>query len=95
MDREAKRVQMMDVVHEFHLSGQSQISFARDNDIKLATLRYWLKKDLEERSSDFIPLAFKHSQDNMSHLTVRYPNGVELSISGQVPSSYLRDLIML
>ena len=92
MTRKEKSVMKLDIARAWQESGLSQIDFARTNNIKLVTLRYWINKlrqaPIEEPA--FIQLSGFSSSCGIS---IRYPNGVELSLPAQTPTGMIKSLI--
>jgi hypothetical protein len=84
---------MITMVEQWRQSGLSQAGFAQAQNVKLAKLRYWIHKQRHEEShgSGFIQLNALPS----SGISIRYPNGVELVLSAQVPAGYLKMLISI
>jgi len=93
MNKEEKRGQMLSLVEQWQQSGMSQVAFARANNIKLFTLRYWINKSRQqqEKSSAFIQL----SEPAGVGIILRYPNGVELLLPVQTSASLLKGLVNL
>jgi len=91
MTFEDKRSQMTAMVDLWRQSGLSQTEFSHLQNVKLATLRYWIHKQRqgETHGSGFIQLGGLPS----SGISIRYPNGVELILPAQVPAGYLKMLI--
>ena len=76
---------MATIVQNWQESGLSQAEYARTNDIKLVTLRYWiLKLRHPDDQPAFIQLNGISSQD----IHIRYPNGVELYLPAQVSACF-------
>ncbi len=91
MNKEEKRHQMFSLVEQWQQSGMSQVTFARANNIKLFTLRYWINKvrQQQEGSSAFIQL----NEPTGTGLILRYPNGVELLLPIHTPLGLIKNLI--
>ena len=92
MTRKEKSVMKLDVARSWQESGLSQVDFARANNIKLVTLRYWITK-LRQASSEepaFIQLSGFSASCGIS---IRYPNGVELMLPAQTPAAAIKSLI--
>jgi hypothetical protein len=90
MTFEDKRSQMTAMVDLWRQSGLSQTEFSHLQNVKLATLRYWIHKQRQgDTGSGFIQLNGLPS----SGISIRYPNGVELMLPAQVPAGYLKMLI--
>jgi len=86
-----KREQMLEVVERWQQSGQSQEAFAKDNQLAVAKLRYWIRQKREKQTGSFVEI----SAPIVSGLIIRYPNGVELQLPPQTPVAQLRHLIFL
>jgi transposase-like protein len=95
MKRQSKRAQMLEVVARWRSSGLSQATFAVEQGIKLATLRYWISKAQQQDSGDFLALSFESQNSQPAAMVLRYPNGVELCLHASVSAQYLRSLILL
>ncbi len=93
MNKEEKRRQMFSMVEQWQQSGMSQIAFARSNNIKLFTLRYWINKirQQQEESSAFIQL----NEPTGTSIILRYPNGVELLLPVHTSASRIKGLVNL
>ena len=83
MSREEKSSLMLSLVEQWQQSGQSQVEFASNNDIKLFTLRYWINKARQviDHHSSFIQL----TDPVGAPVCLRYPNGVELLLPVHTP----------
>ena len=93
MTLQDKRSQMITMVDLWQQSGLSQTEFSRAQNVKLATLRYWIHKHRqgETTGSGFIQLTGITS----AGISIRYPNGVELLLPVQVPAGYIKMLISI
>jgi len=93
MSREEKSGLMLSLVEQWQQSGQSQVEFASNNDIKLFTLRYWINKTRQsvETGSSFIQL----TDPVGAPVCLRYPNGVELLLPVHTPVTLIKGLIHL
>ena len=93
MSREEKSNLMLSLVERWQQSGQSQVEFAGNNNIKLFTLRYWINKSRQSRNDGepFIQL----TDPVGSPVCLRYPNGVELLLPVHTPVSLIKGLIQL
>lgn len=90
MSREEKRKEMSMIVEQWQESGMTQKDFARSHEIKLSTLRYWIRKSRDEFSGgDFIPLNLSSGQA----IRLFYPNGIEIELPAQTPVHVIRYLI--
>jgi hypothetical protein len=88
-----KRSRMVDVVMDWQVSGASQKEYSRLHDLKLSTLRYWVKKlrKPDDRQPAFIRVGGLGAQG----IHIRYPHGVEVVLPAQAPAGLLRMLISL
>ena len=93
MSREEKSNLMLSLVEQWQQSGLSQVDFAKGNNIKLFTLRYWIDKSrrMIDSGSSFIQL----SDPVGAPVCLRYPNGVELLLPVDTPVSLIKGLIHL
>jgi len=88
MTKQEKKSMMFSLVDQWRQSGMSQSAFARLQNITLFKLRYWIHKQTEQGSA-FVQLnGFFHQG-----ISIRYPNGVELSLPMQTPAIVLKSLI--
>lgn len=92
MTLQEKRTTMLSLVDRWKGSGMSQSDFAQAHQVNLAKFRYWINA---QRKGDgdtpaFIQFGFSHHD-----ISIRYPNGVELVLSGQTSVVVLRSLINL
>ena len=92
MSREEKREEMLTIVEQWQESGMTQKDYAREHDIKLSKLRYWIRKHREEMDPDgFIPLSLPGD----TAIRLLYPNGIELQLPGQTPPKVVRYFLEL
>ena len=93
MSREEKSNLMLSLVDGWQKSGQSQVEFASNNNIKLFTLRYWINKSRQmiDAGSSFIQL----TDPVGSPVCLRYPDGVELLLPVHTPVNLIKGLIQL
>ena len=87
----AQSEKMQSFVKQWKESGISQAEFARKNDLKIHTFRYWVSNLLkeEEDAPAFIALdGFASAQ-----ICLHYPNGVELILPAQTPLGVIKGLI--
>jgi hypothetical protein len=91
MSREEKSNMMISLAQQWQQSGQSQVAFARENNINVFTLRYWIDKSRHEvqGSSSFIQI----NAPGGAPVCLRYPNGVELLLPVNIPVGFIKDLI--
>jgi len=90
MNKEEKRQQMLSLAEQWQQSGKSQVAFARENNIKLFTLRYWIKK---RRQQEDTPAFIQLNEPAGAGIVLRYPNGVELLLPLHTPVRLLKGLI--
>jgi len=91
MTRQEKRFQMETLIEQWHRSGMSQAEFAQVQNITLIKFRYWLKRCRQSSNggSDFIQL----SGISTGNISLRYPNGVEITLPQGTPYDMIRSLI--
>ncbi|HNX08128.1 MAG TPA: hypothetical protein PKL96_11135 [Bacteroidales bacterium] len=92
MTRKEKSAMKLELATAWQKSGLSQVDFARTNNIKPGTLRYWISKmrqALGEEPSFIQMTGFSSSYG----ISIRYPNGVELSLPAQTPAAVVKLLI--
>jgi len=82
---------MQTLVSQWKESGLSQAKFAAQHNLTLVKLRYWIHKLKTGADDDsaFIQL----NGFGIQGISLRYPNGVELTLPVQTPVSVLRSLI--
>jgi len=90
MNKEEKRQQMLSLAEQWQQSGKSQVAFARENNIKLFTLRYWIKK---RRQQEGTPAFIQLNEPAGAGIVLRYPNGVELLLPLHTSVRLLKGLI--
>ncbi len=75
-------------------SGMTQEEFARENNLSVHRLRYWLykRKDASRVGETFIELGMPSFGQGF---VIRYPNGVELSAPALTPVPTLKALIKI
>jgi len=94
MEKETYSRRMLSLVESWRSSGMSQADFARENNLSIHTLRYWLyKRGGSSKNPDgFVRL----SLPTISHaIKLRYPNGVELHLPPGTPASVVRSFIQV
>ena len=93
MSRTENKEYMLNLVQQFHESGISQAEFSKSKGIHLLKFRYWLQKSKEYQVKDspFVELTGQVLQN----ISLRYPNGVEISLLTQTPVQVIRSLIYL
>lgn len=84
---------MYELVEQWKVSGKTQTEFAREQQIGLHTLKYWLQKfrGKDQDQGSFIRLDQVVSAD----IRVRYPNGVEMIVPAHTPAATLVSLVKL
>ncbi|HQM99354.1 MAG TPA: hypothetical protein PLR34_09395 [Bacteroidales bacterium] len=91
MTKQEKKAVMFGMVEQWQESGMSQAAFAQSQNITLVKFRYWIQKHRHSQgSADFIQLGGFPSSCGIS---IRYPNGVELTLPAQTPASAIKSLI--
>ncbi|MCF8304036.1 MAG: transposase [Bacteroidales bacterium] len=93
MSREENRNQKMALVEQWQQSGLTQREFARVHGIKESLLHYWIGKARRENHGQdtFIQIGTSAS----THISLRYPNGVELTLPVHTPVEMVKQLIDL
>ena len=99
--RKSKKTAMYKLVEDWQLSGQSKSLFSKSHGIKTSIFYYWLNKYEKEKElasqvthqGKFIPLTL--DSPLTSQMSIVYPNGVKLELSGQLPTDQLIALIKL
>jgi hypothetical protein len=86
-----KREQMLEVVTRWDQSGLTQEAFAKENQMAVAKLRYWIRQKRDEQSGKFVEISAPVASD----LIIRYANGVELHLPPQTSIAQIRNLIFL
>jgi len=87
------------IIEQWELSGLTQGEFCQSQGIPESTFYYWHRKYKEEKAgfqNSFIPVTIKNEQktaSDQSTLTISYPNGVQISLSGRLTTDYIRELI--
>ncbi len=91
MTQVEKRAAMQSLVGQWEESGLSQAKFAAQHNITLVKFRYWIHKlkPGADDNSAFIQL----NGFGIQGISLRYPNGVELTLPLQTPVGVLRSLI--
>lgn len=93
MSRTENKEYMLKLVQQFHEGGISQAEFAKSKGIHLLKFKYWLQKSKEYqvKESPFVELTGQISHN----ISLKYPNGVEISLPSQTPVQVIRSLIYL
>jgi len=90
--------QGLELVERYRASGLGQERFAKRSKIKVATLRYWVRRAKDangdgQGSVRFVELTPARDRESF-HVTIETPSGVVVRLS-QLPSSdYLVELIL-
>ena len=93
MTREENREKQLALVEQWKQSGISQAKFTQENNIQILKFRYWVRQHnrLSKEKSSFIEIGSFPNQEIM----LRYPNGVELSLTHRVSVDVLKSLIQI
>ena len=82
------------IVAGWYESGMTQVEYAKENNISIHTLRYWVykRKKKTQHPEAFVELKniFKGND-----ILLRYPNGVELHVPAGISAQSLKSLIYL
>ena len=91
MTKIEKRSRMESMIQDWQASGNTQVEYARENGMKVATLRYWVSKFRKGSGGEtsFVEIGGGF----MQNIHIRYPNGVELTLPFITPAGLLRNLI--
>jgi hypothetical protein len=93
MTLQEKKTAMYSMVEQWQQSGLHQTVFSVQEGISIQKLRYWISKYRHEMSPES---AFVQINGQMHEgISIRYPNGVELSLPAQVSVSVIRSLIQI
>lgn len=84
---------MYSVVDRWQQSGLYQTEFSVREGISIQKLRYWISKYRQEMSPE--PAFVQINGHTHQGISIRYPNGVELSLPAQVSVSVVRSLIQI
>jgi hypothetical protein len=86
---------MYDLVRRWKESGMTQISFALQNNLSVHVLRYWKNKyyNLTNKKPSFIELPINIPQPTPDEITLRYPNGIELTLPVDFPIESIKTLM--
>lgn len=91
MTLQEKRTQMLSLIDKWKESGMSQVEFAREHRVGLAKFRYWI--DQQRKGQPEGPGFIELNSFSGQGISIRYPNGVELSLPAQTSVVALRSLI--
>jgi hypothetical protein len=91
MTSSKKRESLNQLVREWKGSGLSQAKYAAQHNLTLAKFRYWIKKSKAPAGEE--PGFIQLSGFTVQGISLRYPNGVELSLPIQTPVNVLNSLI--
>lgn len=92
MEKEQRRAQMKMLVEQWRESGVSRKSFAESHKIGYHTFLYWANKFKQEGTSGENQGFIELSSVPMTAIVIRYPNGVEINLPGNVPLAYIKSL---
>ena len=94
MTKQEKSAMMISLANRWRLSGVAQEDFARENNITVHALRYWLykRKDFKQETGAFFELS---GLAIGNEYLLRYPNGIEIKLPVQTPVSIIKSLIAL
>ncbi|HQI69626.1 MAG TPA: hypothetical protein PLT47_02680 [Bacteroidales bacterium] len=91
MTKQEKKSTMFGIVEQWQKSGISQAAFAQSQNLTLVKFRYWIQKHRQsQESGSFIQL---NGFSSSCGISIRYPNGVELTIPAQTPLAVVKSLI--
>lgn len=95
MDRKANRKAMIRLVKQWQESGLSQREFAINNNLSFYQFKYWIYKCRKnevpkESESAFIKL---NDFTGTSNISIRYPNGVEVTLPEHSSLATIKSLI--
>ncbi len=76
----AKQRKWFELVLEYRRSGKSQVVFAKERNISLATLRYWSARVPEQSPNAFARVVVEQPRE-MLKARLRLPSGAELELS--------------
>lgn len=93
MTLQEKKSTMYSLVEQWQQSGSHQTTFSAQHDICIQKLRYWISKYRREMSPE--PTFMQINGHMHQGISIRYPNGVELSLPAQVSVSVIRTLIQV
>lgn len=83
---------MLSMIEQWHESGKTQQAFCQEHDLTFSTFYYWLKRyrrGLDENS--FLPVEVS----SVSHIEIRYPDGLILQLPAAIKLSALKQLLNL
>ncbi len=92
-----RKEEMYSLIEDYQNSGLSQKEFSKTQQIRYATFNYWVCKYRKEKAqpdtASFIPLI--PSKKSVWPISITFPNNIRIELSGDVPSSYIKQLIEL
>jgi len=91
MTNQERNSKMAAIVKNWVESGLTQVEFARNHNVKLATLRYWIAKN--RKASEHQPSFIQINGPVTSGIHIRYAHGVEVVLPYQTPLGLIRSLI--
>lgn len=91
MTQKEKKTMMFGMVEQWQESGLSQAAYAQSQNVSLIKFRYWIRKyHQSQEQGAFVQLNGFCSSYGIS---IRYPNGVELTLPAQTPAAVVKSLI--
>lgn len=94
MSTKEKSKDMQALAEAWRASGKSQICYAREHNISIHKLKYWLykKRTTKKPSGGFIQIGEIASEQGY---LIRYPNGVEIKLPLYTSPAFIGRLIKL
>ena len=93
------RNKMFQLVEEWKLSGENQISFCQNKNLHYHIFHYWLRRFKDQKSpagNAFIPVSIPISeQTSSSEIEILYPNGVRIVLPKHSDLSMVRTFIKM
>jgi transposase-like protein len=77
------------LVSAYRVSGQSQVSFALEHGVNVATFRSWLAKHRPETAESFCAVKVESARRDLEDLVIRLPEGMELGLRGGIEPEWL------
>ena len=93
-EKQTRQTQMYALVKEWHKSKLSRYRFSKQHNLSYSTFDYWVRKYEKDKKGNnpFLPVRISAPQ-SQSGITITYPNGVQLSMSGQIDTQTASELI--
>ncbi len=92
-----KQSEKFKVIEAWQASGLSQQSFCKSQGIAYSGFHYWYKKYRQVKgvnvSSDFLPVAIKHTLSNLPVVELILPDGRRLNFYQAVDVAFLQSLL--